>query len=60
MDERLRHFALFTPVCQVAEVYESVVLVEFEKIHHELVDHKDRVLAFLDYVEKTWIWRRLG
>ncbi len=60
MDKRLRQFALFTLVCQVAEVYESVILVEFEEICHELVDHEDQVLAFLDYVEKTWIGRRLG
>ncbi len=45
---------------QVQEVYETVILAEFEDVREQLEPNEDTVQSYLDYVERTWIGRRLG
>jgi hypothetical protein len=44
----------------VPEVYDSVIMVEYESIREQLGPQDDQVIAFLEYFERTWIGRRLG
>jgi hypothetical protein len=41
-------------------VYECVILADFEDIREQLGTSEDSVHAYLEYVERTWIGRRLG
>jgi hypothetical protein len=44
----------------VLEVYENMIFGEF-KMHREQFGLKeDTVISFLDYVERTWVGRRMG
>jgi hypothetical protein len=44
----------------VADVYETVILMEFEDIREQLAATEDEILNYLEYVERTWVGRRLG
>jgi hypothetical protein len=44
----------------VSAVYETVVLTEFEDIREQLRYDEDTVLMYLEFVERTWVGRRLG
>jgi hypothetical protein len=44
----------------VADVYETVILMEFEDIREQLAANEDEILNYLEYVERTWVGRRLG
>jgi hypothetical protein len=41
-------------------VYDNVILEELEGIRQELEAHEDRIGGFFEYVDRTWIGRRIG
>jgi hypothetical protein len=44
----------------VLEVYKNVILGEFEMHREQFGLEEDAVISFLDYVERTWVGRRMG
>jgi hypothetical protein len=39
----------------VPDVYDSIIMVEYESIREQLGPQDDQVIAFLEYFERTWI-----
>ena len=44
---------------QVREVYDSVIMAEYERVK-EAFEEPDKILGFLDYVERCWLGRKLA
>jgi hypothetical protein len=45
---------------KVVDVFDNVIMEEFESIREEVEAHEDAIQGFFEYVDRTWIGRRIG